>query len=104
MTAPAHIVDTARHLAEWERRKTAFIDFVAEFADGQQITVGVSCTADKLEPAHGLFWARFAHPDAKRRAVLPKVVRARFEQNGKMLAAYDEASLAVIDETCRGAR
>ena len=40
---PLHIADTARHLAEWERRKAAMVDFVAEFEDGRTITVGVDC-------------------------------------------------------------
>jgi hypothetical protein len=95
---PISISDTKRHLADWQRRKAALLDFVAEFEDGRTITVGVCCSPpDDLDPVRGVFFARFVHPDAMRRAVLPKLVRARFESNGKLLASYDEAALAAMD-------
>ena len=75
MTGTIPIHDTARHLAEWERRKAAFLDFVAEFEDGRRVTVGV----DKLDPVRGICLARFCHPDGLRRKVLPSIIRARFE-------------------------
>jgi hypothetical protein len=87
---PISIADTKRHLADWQRRKAALLDFVALFEDGRTITVGVACPPDKLDPARGVYLARFAHPDAMRKAVLPKIVRARFESNGKVLASYDD--------------
>jgi hypothetical protein len=97
MTGTIPIHDTARHLAEWERRKAAFLDFVAEFEDGRRVTVGV----DKLDPVRGICLARFCHPDGLRRKVLPSIIRARFEKNGEVLASYDQATLAAA---CGGAR
>jgi len=97
MTGTIPIHDTARHLAEWERRKAAFLDFVAEFEDGRRVTVGV----DKLDPVRGICLARFCHPDGLRRKVLPSIIRARFEKNGGVLASYDQATLAAA---CGGAR
>lgn len=95
MTAPTHIADTARHLVEeWQRRKAALIDFVAEFADGRSITVGVACSRDDFDPVRGIYLARVCHPDAMRRAVLPPIIRARFESAGNVLASYDEVALA----------
>jgi hypothetical protein len=91
---PLSIADTARHLAEWQRRKAALLDFVVEFEDGRAITVGVDCPPDKLDPMRGMFWARWCHPDA----VPPRIVGACFEKGGKVLASYDEAALAVIDQ------
>src|SRR5262249_60534195 len=96
---PIH--DTARHLAEWQRRKAALLDFIAEFEDGHRVTVGVDCAPDKLDPVRGICLARFRHPDGMRRKVLPPIIRARFESNGKVLATYDEAALAAA---CGGAR
>ena len=97
MTGTIPIHDTARHLAEWERRKAAFLDFVAEFEDGRRVTVGV----DKLDPVRGICLARFCHPDGLRRKVLPSIIRARFESNGKVLATYDAAALAAAYEGAR---
>jgi len=95
------IADTARHLAEWQRRKAALLDFVALFEDGRQITVGVTCPPDKLDPVRGICLARFCHPDGLRRKVLPSIIRARFESNGKVLATYDAAALAAAYEGAR---
>ena len=97
MTGTIPIHDTARHLAEWERRKAALLDFVAEFEDGRRVTVGV----DKLDPVRGICLARFCHPDGLRRKVLPSIIRARFESNGKVLATYDAAALAAAYEGAR---
>jgi hypothetical protein len=94
MTGTIPIHDTARHLAEWQRRKAALLDFVAEFEDGHRVTVGVDCPPDKLDLVRGICLARLCHPDGLRRKVLPEIVRARFESNGKTLASYDEAVLA----------
>jgi hypothetical protein len=92
---PLHIADTARHVAEWERRKAALLNFVADFEDGRQITVGIACTPDKLDPARGIFLARWVHSIKQ---TPPKIIRARFELNGKVLAPYGAAALAAIDE------
>jgi hypothetical protein len=91
------IHDTERHLAEWQRRKAALLDFIAEFEGGRQVMVGVACSPDKLDPACGVFFARCAHPDAMRRAVLPKIVCARFEKDGKVLASHDAAAIKIIE-------
>ena len=93
---PPHLADTERHLAEWQRRKAALIDFIAEFEDGRRVTVGVDCPPDKLDPVRGICLARFCHPDAMRKAMLPPVIRARFEKNGTVLATYDAAALAAV--------
>jgi hypothetical protein len=82
--------DTERHLAEWRRRKEALLDFVAEFEDGRQITVGVACSPDKLDPGRGVFFARCAYSMTKRP---PKIIRARFEFRGKVLARYEQGEL-----------
>jgi hypothetical protein len=91
---PLHLADTKCHLAEWQRRKAALMDFVAELEDGRTITVGVACPPDKLASARGVYLARFAHPDAMRKAVLPKIVHARFEKNGAVLASYNDPEAA----------
>jgi hypothetical protein len=93
MIEPLHIADTKRHLAEWQRRKVALLDFFAEFGNGRQITVSVSCSPGNLDPARGVFFARSAHPDAMKRAAPSKIVRARFESNGKVLATYGKDDL-----------
>ena len=91
---PTH--DTARHLAEWQRRKAALLSFVAEFEDGRTITVGVACSSDKLDPARGVYLARFCHPDGMKQVALPPIVCARFEKDGKVLATYDQIALAEL--------
>jgi hypothetical protein len=77
--------DTQRHIDEWGRRKAALLDFVALFEDGRTITVGVACPPDKLDPVRGTFLARLCHPDAMRRAVLPKIVREPWWQRKRDL-------------------
>jgi hypothetical protein len=94
MTDKIPLHDTKHHVAEWQRRKAALLDFVAEFEDGRRITVGVACSADKLDPARGMFFARWCAG----MAVDAKIVSARFESNGKVLATYDAAALAASDE------
>ena len=98
---PLHLADTERRLAEWQRRKAALLDFVAEFEDGHRVIVGVDCPPDKLDPVRGICLARFCHPDGLRRKVLPSIIRARFESNGKVLATYDAAALAAAYEGAR---
>jgi hypothetical protein len=87
---PLHIADTKRHVAEWERRKAALVDFVVEFADGRRITVGVDCAPDDLTPGRGIFLARCAY---SMKQSPPPIVAARFEFHGEVLAIYDIAAL-----------
>ena len=71
--------------------------FVAQFSDGEVTRMSVFTSLAKLDVDRGLRLSQAAYEARARRrfggslrSVLPPIVRARFEQDGKTLASYDE--------------
>ena len=71
--------------------------FVAEFADGAVTRMSTFTSLANLDVARGLRLSQAAYEARARRRfggslrpVLPPIVRARFERDGKTLASYDK--------------
>ena len=70
--------------------------FIAEFADGEVTRMTVFTPLYKLDVGRGVRLAKHAYRSRKGREP-PAIVRARFEQDGQLLAAYSAVELEEDD-------
>jgi len=69
--------------------------FICRFANGHETCTAVFCSPDNLDPERGLVLARPAFSSLIGRPP-HKIVGARFEFRGKVLAEYNEAAIAAL--------